>query len=62
MTRVPLASSREVAEYLGKPSRTLDQWAYLGVGPKFAKIGRERRYKWSDVDAWVEAQSAKVAG
>jgi excisionase family DNA binding protein len=59
--RQPLGTTREVAEYLQKPVRTLDQWAYLGIGPKYARVGRERRYKWSDVDAWLEAQYRGVA-
>lgn len=53
----PLASSDEVAEFLGVPLRTLDTWAYRRTGPRFAKIGRHRRYRWSDVERWLDEQS-----
>ncbi len=53
----PLATSEEVAEYLGVPLGTLRQWAYRGVGPKYAKVGRYRRYRWSDVEAYVDRQT-----
>jgi excisionase family DNA binding protein len=52
-----LATSLEVAEFLQIPPGTLDQYAHRGVGPRFAKIGRHRRYRWADVDAWVDDRS-----
>jgi excisionase family DNA binding protein len=57
----PLASSTDVAEYLGVPARTLDQWAYRGLGPRFAKVGRHRRYRWSDVEKWFDEQARTAA-
>ncbi|MEU6207137.1 helix-turn-helix domain-containing protein [Micromonospora musae] len=53
----PLATSAELAEHLGVPPRTLDQWAYKGVGPRFSKVGRHRRYRWADVETWLDQQS-----
>jgi excisionase family DNA binding protein len=55
--RRSLATTEQVAEYLQKPVATLHQWAYLGTGPRFAKVGRTRRYRWSDVDAWLDEQT-----
>jgi excisionase family DNA binding protein len=52
--RQPLATSGEVAEYLGVSVRTLDDWAHRGVGPEYSSIGRYRRYRWSDVDKHVD--------
>jgi excisionase family DNA binding protein len=52
-----LASTVQVAEFLGVPPRTLDQWAYKGIGPRWSKIGRHRRYRWTDVETYVEAQT-----
>ena len=49
-------SRQEVADRLKLPSKTLAQWASLGKGPRFAKIGKYARYKLSDVIAWEEAQ------
>jgi choline dehydrogenase-like flavoprotein len=50
-----LATSAEVAAFYRVPAKTLDQWAYLGKGPRFSKIGRHRRYRWEDVRAFVDA-------
>ena len=50
-----LMTSREVADVLGVPLRTLDQWAYLGKGPAFIKVGRHRRYDAADVDQYVRS-------
>ncbi|MFI6550103.1 helix-turn-helix transcriptional regulator [Streptomyces prunicolor] len=56
--RGPLASPQEVAAYLGVPVKTLYQWKYRGIGPNVHKVGRHLRYRWSEVDAWVNARSA----
>jgi predicted DNA-binding transcriptional regulator AlpA len=50
-----LIDSDDLSKRLGGVSRrTLDQWAYLGTGPRFVKIGRHRRYDPRDVEAWIE--------
>ncbi|MFG2109478.1 helix-turn-helix domain-containing protein [Micromonospora chersina] len=61
MRDTQLASSAEVAAFLGVPVRTLGQWAYQGIGPKFSKIGRHRRYRWSDVERYVDQKSTDTA-
>lgn len=50
-----LLDSAELAGKVNVPERTLDQWAYLGKGPAFVKIGRHRRYREADVEAWLAA-------
>lgn len=57
----PLATSQDLAEHLGVPLRTLDQWAYKSVGPRFSKVGRHRRYRWADVEQWLDQQSRAAA-
>jgi len=57
----PLASAEEVAEFLGVPVATLHQWRYKGTGPKASKVGRWLRYRWSDVEAWLDRQSEAAA-
>lgn len=52
-----LANSAAVAEYLDVPPRTMDQWAHQGKGPRFIRVGRHRRYRWSDVEAWLDANA-----
>jgi hypothetical protein len=52
----------EASEILNVPASTLDYWAYRASngypndGPDFAKFGRLRRYKESDVRAWAETR------
>ena len=58
--RRPLATPEQVAEFLGVPIKTIYNWRTKGTGPKASKIGVHLRYRWADVDAWVE-QQAKVA-
>jgi excisionase family DNA binding protein len=53
----PLASTKEVAAYLGVPVGTLHNWRYHGVGPRAAKVGQQLRYRWEDVEAWLEERS-----
>jgi len=52
-----LISEREAAELLGISYRTLQAWRVRGGGPLFCKIGRNVRYKVSDLDRWIEEQS-----
>ncbi len=60
-SRVPLGSTEEVAAYLGDiPVKTLIQWRYKGTGPKYVKVGKYVRYRWSDVDAWLAGQERAV--
>lgn len=52
----PLASKEEVAAILGVEPRTLDNWASLGKGPVYVKVGGHRKYDLADVREWVEAR------
>lgn len=54
-------TSREVAERLNIPPRTLDQWAYLGKGPAFVKVGRHRRYLEADVLEYINANRTSTS-
>lgn len=56
--RRPLATAGEVADYLGVPIATLHQWRYRNKGPRAAKVGRHLRYRWVDIEAWLDAESA----
>ncbi|MEV0538394.1 helix-turn-helix domain-containing protein [Nocardia salmonicida] len=49
-------STQEVSQRLQIPEKTLANWASLGKGPRFARMGRYRRYRFSDLLAWEEAQ------
>lgn len=54
----PLATPTEIAAYLGVPVKTLYQWKYRGTGPMVHKVGRHLRYRWCEVDAWLDQQTA----
>jgi excisionase family DNA binding protein len=49
-----LLSREQTAEFLGVPSRTLANWAYLRTGPRFYKVGKHTRYRLADVLDWLE--------
>ncbi|MGA5270302.1 helix-turn-helix transcriptional regulator [Streptomyces lydicamycinicus] len=53
----PLATPAEVAAHLGVPVKTLYQWKYRGTGPNVHKVGRHLRYRWQEVDAWLDSQT-----
>jgi excisionase family DNA binding protein len=59
--RRPLASPEELSEYLGVPVNTLYQWRHRGIGPKALKVGRHLRYRWADVEEWLDAQTVDLA-
>ncbi|MBT2401269.1 AlpA family transcriptional regulator [Streptomyces sp. ISL-100] len=49
-----LATPDEVAMFLGLPTQTLAQWRYLAKGPRSIKVGRHVRYRWTDVERWLD--------
>jgi len=49
-----LWTTKELADYLGRPVATLYAWRYRGLGPPAILMGRELRYRESDVVAWVD--------
>jgi Helix-turn-helix domain len=55
-----LATPAEVAEFLRKPPKTLAEWRSRGLGPLYFKIGRDVRYAWADVYAWLAEQTART--
>ncbi|WP_438488360.1 helix-turn-helix domain-containing protein [Streptomyces sp. S186] len=58
VVRAPLATPEEVAVYLGVPVKTLYQWRHRRIGPNVLKVGRHLRYRWQEVDAWLNAQTS----
>jgi len=51
-----LLTITEVADLLRKPVATLRWWRHVGTGPHSFKIGRDVRYRLSDVRAWIDQQ------
>lgn len=46
----------QLAERWHMSPRTLEQWRWLGKGPRFLKIGARVLYREEDVEAWEAAQ------
>jgi excisionase family DNA binding protein len=59
--RRPMATPQEVAEYLQVPLETVYAWRRRRTGPKASKVGVHLRYRWSDVDAWLEQRAEAAA-
>ncbi|WP_371588275.1 helix-turn-helix transcriptional regulator [Streptomyces virginiae] len=55
--RRPLATAQEIAEHCRVPLATVYQWSSRGGGPKLIKVGRHLRARWTDVEAWLDAQT-----
>ena len=61
--REGLAKASEVAEYLGTSCSQLAKLRWERRGPTYIRMpgGRSVRYRWSDVEAWVEAGTRQSA-
>ncbi|MFJ8269468.1 helix-turn-helix transcriptional regulator [Streptomyces sp. NPDC094154] len=56
--RRKLGTAQEVADYLQVPLATIYAWNYKGTGPKPIKVGRHVRYRWDDVESYLDALQA----
>ncbi|WP_332909964.1 helix-turn-helix domain-containing protein [Nocardia asteroides] len=55
-------STAELAARLKIPVKTLAAWAGSGRGPRYARMGRYRRYRLGDVRAWEDERFAHGNG
>jgi hypothetical protein len=60
--RSGLAKASEVAEYLNTTINQLSRLRFEGQGPAYAKLGRSVRYRWEDVQRWVDDNVQAVGG
>lgn len=58
-SRPGYATPREAAEYTGFTVETLRVWRCTGKGPEFCGRGRGVRYRWADIDAFMEARKTR---
>jgi len=56
-----LRSPSWLAQRLGKSAKTLETWRRQGTGPAFVRVGRDIRYRESDVERWLTAQTVGKA-
>ncbi len=45
-------TTTELSQRLQIPAKTLAGWASSGSGPRYARLGRHRRYRLADLRAW----------
>jgi excisionase family DNA binding protein len=56
----PIISAQELAEYLGVPVATIYAWRHRRQGPAGFRVGRHVRFRWSDVERWIEDRIAQT--
>jgi len=69
MTQAPLGTlmdarlidARALSMILDISPRTLETIVARGEGPPFIRLGRQRRWRLEDVDAWIKAKQALMA-
>ena len=54
-----LATPAQVAKYLGVTPEALRQWAHRKQGPPYVMVESTRRYRWSDVEAYLEERTVR---
>jgi predicted DNA-binding transcriptional regulator AlpA len=52
-----LASAQQVSEHLGVPVQSLYAWRHRGVGPRAIRVGRHLRWRWEEIDRWLDEQT-----
>lgn len=64
MTAQParLMSTADLAEYLGKSTRTIERWRAAGEGPAYLLVGHSIRYHPTRVAQWLAAQERRGGG
>ena len=52
-----LLTEKVAARLLAVSNRTLQTWRFRGIGPAFVRAGRAVRYRQTDLDDWVSANT-----
>jgi excisionase family DNA binding protein len=47
-------TEKRAAKLVGFSPRTLQKWRIEGRGPRFVKCGRSVRYRWQDLQEWMQ--------
>jgi excisionase family DNA binding protein len=51
-----LVTVEELADYLGVPVATIYAWRYRREGPLGFRVGKHLRFRWRDVEEWIDHQ------
>jgi excisionase family DNA binding protein len=57
-----LLSTTELANELGVHVHQIHQWRVRGVAPKAIRIGKELRFRRTDIDKWLKSRESKRPG
>ena len=56
MTDIRHLNQVDLSRRLGISVRTLERWRWLGMGPRFIKVGGRVKYRLEDVEAFEESR------
>ena len=57
-----LVDNNQAADIIGVHYLTLQNWRSTGKSPRYVKVGRNVRYRLSELKAWLEAQTRNHTG
>ena len=49
-----LLTVEDLADYLDVPVATIYAWRYRRRGPPGFRVGRHLRFRWSDIERWID--------
>ncbi len=55
-----LLTVEDLAEYLEVPVATVYAWRYRREGPPGFRVGRHLRFRWSDIEVWIDDHIAQT--
>ena len=53
-----LLTAAQAADFLNISIRSLQSWRVRGGGPAFLKLGRSVRYRYAELQTWLDANIA----
>ena len=51
-----LLTVQQLADYLEVPIATIYAWRYRGEGPPGFRVGKHLRFRWADVESWINGR------
>jgi len=55
-----LYTTSQAADYLQLATSTLEHWRLAGRGPAFVRIGKQVRYRFQDIEAFLNQQLVRA--
>ncbi len=57
LTNQKFLNTSQMAKLFGIKPNTAEIWRVRGIGPRFCKFGRAVRYRFSDLEAYIDGQT-----